>query len=75
MISVGAWPFQRTNVVAAFALEKMGFWPFFNATNLRFPFHCVAAVRARSRTDVGRLHGRTPLYSKYTRTVGIWFQM
>jgi hypothetical protein len=45
------------NVVAAFALEKVNFSPFFEATNARFPFQFAAAVRTRVRTEAGKLHG------------------
>jgi hypothetical protein len=44
------------NVVAGFALEKMGFQPLSEVTNARFPFQLFAAVRARARADATWLH-------------------
>jgi hypothetical protein len=49
--------FERMNVVAVFALEKVDFCALSEGTHARFPFQLPAAMRAKSGTDDGMLHG------------------
>ena len=48
---------DRMNVVAAFALEKVGFYPFFGANNATFPFQFATADRTWAGNEAERLHG------------------
>ena len=44
------------DVAATCTLEKVGFWPFIETTNARFPVHFATAVRTRTGNEFD-MHG------------------